>query len=178
MNIFSNFILKQSEILSRKWGLPKQDINSPDLYIPLMAFTTYVLMYGLIRGSSFSGDFTPEVLTQAVWRGVFLQLIESAIIKVGVNVLSSTLPFLDIFAYTGYKYVGLCINIFTRLFGGTVNFIISIYTASMLAYFILKTMAAVIPPISNSNALGPPRHLLLLAFAALQFIVLLILSWL
>ena len=35
------------------------DLNAPDLYIPLMAFITFVLLSGYVLGVS--GEFTPEV---------------------------------------------------------------------------------------------------------------------
>lgn len=30
---------------------PRMDINAPDLYIPIMAFTTYVLVSGIVLGT-------------------------------------------------------------------------------------------------------------------------------
>jgi len=164
----------QAEVYSRKWAAPRNDYNAPDLYIPLMAFMTYVLLSGLGKGLGSTG-FTPDVIIQAIWRCLLLHLIETGLIKLGVSLMSVPLPFLDVFAYTGYKYVALCINVISRLLGGTASFVVSMYTASMLAYFILKTMAAVVPPTTTT---GPPRHLLLLAFAAMQFVVILTLSWL
>mmetsp|Transcript_2974 Transcript_2974/g.4141 ORF Transcript_2974/g.4141 Transcript_2974/m.4141 type:complete len:297 (+) Transcript_2974:77-967(+) len=166
---------ESTESLSSKWAPPSLDINGPDLYIPLMSFITYVLLYGLSRASSIT-TFTPEILIQAIWRGLMLQLLETGIIKFGVNMMSGTVPFLDIFSYTGYKYVGLCINIATRVLGGSLNFVVSLYTASMLGYFFMKTMAAAVPDTGMNN--GPPRLLCLIAFAALQFVVVFILSWL
>lgn len=162
----------QTDQLSSKWALPKQDTNSPDLYIPLMSFVTYVLLCGLNTGiKGYGGQvFTPEVLVQTVWRCLLLQLAESVIIKLGVGVLSVSLPFLEVFSYTGYKYVGLCIGVISQLFGSTISTLASIYTTSMLAYFILKTLAAAVPVSTNTTG-GPPRHLLLLAFAAMQFVV-------
>ena len=38
---------------------PKEDVNAPDLYLPLMAFATYVLLFGYTLGAR--GTFTPEV---------------------------------------------------------------------------------------------------------------------
>lgn len=32
------------------YAAPREDINSPDLYIPVMAFVTYVLLCGLAAG--------------------------------------------------------------------------------------------------------------------------------
>jgi hypothetical protein len=89
--------------------------------------------------------------------------------------MSVTLPFLDVFSYTGYKYVGLCINLVSRVLGSTANFFVSLYTASMLGYFIMKTMAGVVP--ESAAVTGPPRPLLLVAFAAMQFLIIFVLSW-
>lgn len=139
-----------------------------------MAFMTYVLLYGLGKGLM-STEFTPDVIIQGIWRCLLLHLIEAGAIKFGVKLMSVPVPFLDVFAYTGYKYVALCINLLARLLGGYVSFFVSMYTSCMLAYFTLKTMAAVVPP---ATATGPPRHLMLLGFAAIQFVVVLTLSWL
>ena len=157
-----------------KWAVPSLDENGPDLYIPLMSFVTYVLLYGLCRASAIT-NFTPEIIIQAIYRGLILQLIESCVIKFGVNMMSVTLPFLDVFSYTGYKYVGLCINLVSRVLGSTANFFVSLYTASMLGYFIMKTMAGVVP--ESAAITGPPRPLLLVAFAAMQFLIIFVLSW-
>lgn len=162
----------KGEHTSHKFALPKQDKNAPDLYIPLMSFITYVLLFGLCKG--LESGFTPEVLINAIWRCLILQCVECLVIKFGLSLMSVPLPFLDIFAYTGYKYVGLCINTVARFFGTTFNFISSTYMSLMLAYFVLKSLAAVVP----IQATGPPRHLMLLAFAGIQFFVALILCWL
>jgi len=42
-----------------EWQSPRDDINSPDLYIPLMAIVTYILLYALHTG--FQGQFHPKV---------------------------------------------------------------------------------------------------------------------
>jgi protein transport protein YIF1 len=169
---------------THKWALPRSDINSPDLYIPLMSFLTYVLLAGFSKGMTTS-SFTPDVLIIAVWRCLFLQIIESVIIKVGVNVMSVSLPFLDVFAYTGYKYIGLCVNLITLLCVNLISlatsikviyyiyYIASLYTSAALGFFVLKSMAAVVPA---STSTGPPRHIMLISFAALQFVVAYVLS--
>lgn len=38
---------------------PKMDVNAPDLYLPLMAFITYILLVGFVAGAD--AKFTPEV---------------------------------------------------------------------------------------------------------------------
>mmetsp|Transcript_27577 Transcript_27577/g.108096 ORF Transcript_27577/g.108096 Transcript_27577/m.108096 type:complete len:86 (+) Transcript_27577:1083-1340(+) len=41
-------------------SIPRDDVNAPDLYIPVMALVTYVLLVGFISGTK--GVFTPEVI--------------------------------------------------------------------------------------------------------------------
>lgn len=111
--------------------------------------------------------FTPEVLIQSVWRCLILQMCETVVIKFGLSLMQVPMPFLDVFSYTGYKYVGLCISTLARGLGSTFGLGTALYTCFALAFFILKAMAAVVPTISS----GPPRHLMLLGFATIQFFV-------
>lgn len=125
-----------------------------------------------------SKSFSPDVIIQAIWRCLILQLIETSIIKFGINMMSAHVLFLDIFSYTGYKYLTLCINYIIKIIfyhSTIINIIISSCTSIMSSYFVLKTMAAVIPVGSTT---GPPRHLLLLGFAFMQFLVIITLSML
>lgn len=89
--------------------------------------------------------FTPEILIQSVWRCLILQICETVIIKFGLSIMQVPMAFLDVFAYTGYKYIGLCINTISRLFGNGFSFVVALYTCGTLAFFILKAMAAVVP---------------------------------
>jgi hypothetical protein len=154
---------------SHKWLAPRHDVNAPDLYLPVMAFVTYVLLVGYVKGTN--NNFTPEVLIQAVWICLLIQMVEAGVMKVGLSMLQTTLPFLDLFSYTGYKYVGLCLVTLSLPFGSTFYFLVSLYTAVTIAFFVLKTMAAAVPSANQLPAGGPPRHLVLLAFAGMQFIV-------
>lgn len=163
----------QTSSYSHKWAPPKFDINAPDLYIPLMAFITYVLLVGYVKGTN--NAFTPETLIRTIWSCLLLQLVEAAVAKFGIHMMQVSIPFLDLFAYTGYKYVGLCINTIVLSLGKTLYFFCCLYTGGMLAYFVLKTTAGAIPAVSTQ---GPPRHLMILGFAAMQFVMISLLSWL
>ena len=157
--------------LRNKWALPKDDTCAPDLYIPSMSFITYVLLYGLCTGMG-SGAFSPEILIQAIWRCFIVQVLEVGIVVVALNFINSSLPFLDIFSYTGYKYVGLCVSTLARTFGKVFSILTCLYTSAMLAHFILKSMASLVPPVDSSGR--PPvieRHWVLLGIAGTQFIV-------
>lgn len=82
------------------FATPRDDINSPDMYIPIMAFVTYILLNSLMAG--IRGAFQADLLGQtAGWALAFL-LTENIIIKFGCYLLNipSTF-FLDFVAYTG-----------------------------------------------------------------------------
>ena len=111
-----------------------------------MSFITYVLLYGLYTGMGSVDNFSPEVLITAIWRCFVVQLCEVGVTMVGLNLINGSLPFLDIFSYTGYKYVGLCVGIICRVFGSSVSTIVGLYTSGMLAFFFLKSMVSIVPP--------------------------------
>lgn len=166
----------QSDQVSRKWALPKQDVNAPDLYIPLMSFITYVLLYGLSRGMGGGATkFSPDLIINSVWRCLILQILEAVIIKFSANFLSVSVPFLDIFALTGYKYVALSLNTFSRLLNGYLNMVVSLYTSSMIAYFVLKSLATLVPPSQAEN--NSSRIFILLGFGAFQMLLIFFLSF-
>ncbi len=123
-------------------------INMPDLYIPLMSFVTYVLLIALLQGlkeASSQGAFSPDMLIQTIWRCLVVHLIESGLIKLAITYFGYNLKFGDAFAYCGYKYFGLSLTIVARLFGWAVTFIAGLYTSLAFAWFILKSLSALLP---------------------------------
>lgn len=175
----------QTGDIRTKWALPRDDTCAPDLYIPLMSFVTYVLLYGFWTGMSMTRNpkgllndaFSPEILITAVWRCFVVQICEVVVTMGGLSLINGSLPILDIFSYTGYKYVGLCVGIIARLFGSTIGTLVGLYTASMLSFFFLKTMVSIVPPSEQSNSVALSRHWVLLALSGLQFLVTVFLSW-
>lgn len=88
------------------YALPKEDINAPDLYIPSMAFVTYVILVGIIYGMG--GKFKPDMLGLTASSALIFSFLELLIIKLGCYLLSfgNELAFLDVMSYVGYKYIG------------------------------------------------------------------------
>ena len=85
---------------------PREYVNSPDMYIPLMAFVTYVIAASFIYG--LRGRFHPEVLGYTASRALAIMLIEFSIVKLGcylLNIQGDHTVF-DLLAYSGYKFVG------------------------------------------------------------------------
>jgi hypothetical protein len=73
---------------SRKFQVPMMDENAPDLYIPLMAFITYILVTGYAKGTK--NSFTPEVLVE-------VRLITHDLLRLQTNSIAVRLqqPFLE-----------------------------------------------------------------------------------
>ena len=164
--------------VSKMFALPRDDVNAPELYLPMMSFITYVLLCGYVKGTA--NSFTPEVLIQTLWRCLLLQLVETCVIRICINFMSvSTITFLDVLAYTGYKYVGLCFTVPIGILGYWIANIYCIYQAVALFYFVLKTLADATKPqrgVTN-NSFGPPRWVMVSSFAASQFFLSLLLVY-
>lgn len=152
------------------FALPHTDENAPDLYLPIMSLITYCLLCALCYGTA--GEFNPEVIADVTTKCFITQLLEVVIIRFGFYMMQTTIPILDLFAYTGYKYLGLTINIlFGILFGyldwGRSGYYVTfLWTASAASFFMLKTMANNIPV--ETAATGPKREVMVLAFAVSQ----------
>lgn len=151
---------------------PQHDDNAPDLYIPVMSLLTYVLLCALCYGTA--GKFDPDVLPDVTTKCLGFQLLEVIAIRIGFYLMEAPVPILDLFCYTGYKYLGLVINMFSGItvgnllgYGHRAYYFTYLWTATAVSYFILKVMANCIPRITS--AVGPKRQFMVLGFAASQF---------
>jgi protein transport protein YIF1 len=153
-----------------QYSLPHSDENAPDLYLPAMCLITYCLLCAFCKGTA--GEFNPEVIANTVTMCFVTQLLEVLAIRFGFYTMQAPVDMLDLFSYTGYKYLGLSMNMLFGLalghFGyGAVGFyIMFLWTASAASFFMLKTMANNIPTVTA--AAGPKREVMVLAFAASQ----------
>lgn len=157
----------ESNTQSTGFVSPRGDENAPDLYIPLMSLCSYVLLSGLLFGTS--GKFTPEIIKDILVYCMLTQCLEVFAIKLGYFLLQAPSNWLDLFSFTGYKYVGLCINMIVGLMLGYWFYnICLLWTASCVGYFMMKTFANNIPRMTSSA--GPKREFMVLGFAAAQMI--------
>lgn len=121
--------------------------------------------------------FKPEVLGTTVTSAIFVSFIEFCIIKFGFYLLSfgKDIPMLDITAYVGYKYVGLC---FCLIFGfiwplyGPL--LIWAYTGIAYAVFLLRSVKCTLFPESMCGFYNQERKnriyfLLVVAFLQMIF---------
>jgi hypothetical protein len=140
---------------------PREDINSPDMYIPLMAFVTYILLYTLITG--LRGSFRPDLLGSISGTALVVVLSEIALLKFAMYVLaiSSDSQLLDLVAYLGYKFVGVIVTLTVAEMwnrgggtGGWVGWTVFAYTFLANAFFLLRSLRYVLLPDSSPNSSG------------------------
>jgi len=152
---------------------PKEDINAPDLYLPTMAFITYVLLIGYVRGAAF--EFTPEVLGMTASKGLFTIMLELALLKFGFYLFNAfSVPLLDLIAYSGYKFVGAVLTVIGGfVMSSYIYWAVFFFTSFCMAVFMVKTLKIAFP---ESQGFGVERgtnrrNYFLLAVGGLQFLL-------
>lgn len=153
---------------------PLEDINSPDLYIPTMAFVSYVLLIGLFMGTRLV--FTPVVIGNTISTALIIISLEVLLVKIAVWLLGLelVLGLLDIVAFSGYKFVGSVINLIIGLFAGQEIFYGAYFINSLLfSIFLGRSLKAAIQNTSmqDSSTHERTRNYLLFAWVFLQFLL-------
>ncbi|CAK9807627.1 Protein YIF1B-A [Anthophora plagiata] len=148
---------------------PRYEKNAPDMYIPTMAFLTYILMAGLVLGTQ--QRFTPEQLgilaSSALAWGAIEILVH--IVSLYMMNLETSLSTLDLLAYCGYKYVGintiLAASLISRKFG---YYAVWLYFSASLAFFLMRSLKLRVIPQNHSSytASGNKRRLYFILFVA------------
>ncbi|KAH6894135.1 YIF1-domain-containing protein [Thelonectria olida] len=145
------------------WYLPpRDDINSPDMYIPVMALVTYILLSTMIAG--LRGEFQPELLGYTATKSLISVFIEIIILKLGCYLLSisSQSQLLDLIAYSGYKFIGIIVTIVVAEIlnggqgtGGLRGWAIFAYAYFANALFLMRSLKYVLLPETSSGSGGP-----------------------
>ncbi|XP_048326436.1 uncharacterized protein LOC107435945 isoform X2 [Ziziphus jujuba] len=151
-----------------KYKPPVYDINAPDLYIPFMAFGTYVVLAGFSLG--LQGKFSPEALNWLFIKGLLGWFLQVALLKSSLFFLggSSDAPFLDFVAYGGYCFTGLCFAVLGRILWNYSYYFLMPWFCLCMGTFLVKTMKRVL--FAEVRSYDSSRHhilLLLIAFAQL-----------
>ena len=131
---------------------PREDLNSPDMYIPVMAFVTYILLSTLLAGMR--GNFHPEVMGSTFGYALFVVIVEILILKLGTYLLAITneSQLMDLVAYSGYKFVGVIVTLLIsevvnlgKGTGGWIGWTVFLYTFLANAFFLVS------PLVDHSN---------------------------
>ncbi|QSL66585.1 hypothetical protein MERGE_000967 [Pneumocystis wakefieldiae] len=139
-----------NEAVVEGYRSPREDINSPDMYIPVMAFVTYVLLSSLLAG--FKGDFHPELLGTTALMALIIVAFEILAIKFGCYILSisNQTQLLDLVAYSGYKFIGIIVTMLSSIFHNLIlTYSVFFYTFISTAFFLLRSLRYIVLPESN-----------------------------
>lgn len=141
------------------WYLPpRDDLNSPDMYIPVMSVVTYILLSTLLAG--LRGQFEPELLGYTASKAMAVTGFEILGLKLGCYLLSisNTSQLLDLVAYSGYKFVGVIATIAVaemanggRGTGGWVGWSVFFYTFLANSLFLMRSLKYVLLPESAAD---------------------------
>lgn len=123
---------------------PREDLNSPDMYIPTMALVTYILLCAVLAG--LRGSFHPELLGSITTTALAVVIFEILCLKVAMYILSisNDSQLLDLVAYSGYKFVGIIVTLLaagiltpSKGTGSWVGWTVFIYTFLANAFFLV-----------------------------------------
>lgn len=132
--------------LHRDWTsenrLPRDDLNAPDLYIPMMAFMTWIIVSSISLATQTS--FSPAHFGKLASRGLSVVFVEVIFLK--CYYFYNAPPLLALVAWSGYKFVGACINALAFLmFGTTICYVVLLYNAIASSFVICKQQRVVFP---------------------------------
>lgn len=124
---------------------PRDDLNSPDMYIPVMALVTYILLSTVLAG--LRGSFHPELLGSITTTAIAVVIFEIVLLKVAMYILNITndSQLLDLIAYSGYKFVGIIVTLALAEVlsggngtGGVIGWSVFLYTFLANAFFLVS----------------------------------------
>ncbi|KAM3829961.1 protein YIF1B, partial [Vipera latastei] len=153
---------------------PRFDVNAPDLYIPAMAFITYLLVAGLALGMQ--NRFSPDLLGLLASSALAWLIAEVLAVLLGLYLaaVNTKLTPVDLVAFSGYKYVGMIASLLAGLVFGKTGYYtllgwccvtIFVFTIRSLRLKILSEATEGVPRRDTQNQV---RMYLTMAVAGLQ----------
>lgn len=121
---------------------PKDDVNSPDLYIPIMGLVTYILVWNVQKG--LEGSFNPENLYYKLSSTLAFVALDLVILKLGlyllVNTSSPAASFTELICYVGYKFIPLTLVLFFPSKPLALSICFKIYLFIAFGVFLLRSV--------------------------------------
>jgi len=149
---------------------PKDDVNAADLYIPLMSFTTFILMLAFNIGTG--REFHPDLLGITASKGFGMVFFEVIILKFIFHLLVANTSFLELLALCSYKFVGLVVTqIAGAIFGDNGYYLALIYSSLMMGFFMFKSLkqsSQMNSVTQNMESLGQSKDYVLYGAAFMQ----------
>nr|SVE74360.1 EOG090X0ATU [Daphnia barbata] len=133
---------------------PRYELNAPDLYIPAMAFVTYLLIGGVSLG--IQNRFSPEGLGIQASTALVWAVLEVLVIWVTLYVMNiqTKLTSFDILAFSSYKYVGMIVAVVVSFLMPSAYHIALIYVSVATMFFLIRSLKVQILPESSHDTYG------------------------
>ena len=173
--------------LATAYKPPSEDVNAPDLYIPTMAFFTYILLMSYAYAATHvERTFDPELIGVLASSTLVALLLETALCRFGLYLISAdNVPhLLDLLAYLSYKYVHAIVCLSLALSGGSglLYWGVVLVMGALQGLFMMRTMKRALTPVIDSSTLASPagggmgggamrNNYLLLIVGALQIVI-------
>ncbi|EEQ36619.1 putative transport protein [Clavispora lusitaniae] len=157
---------------------PSEDINAPDLYIPLMSFISYILLWALFSG--LRGDFHPEVFGYLASQTLACSFLDILIFKIGLYLLncSTQSSFWDLVSFSSYKYVAITVLLcWKNLFGGSwlAFYSVLFVLVGSLSLFLMRSLKFLVLPVgagdTSANTISNNQRRLRVQFLFLYSVV-------
>lgn len=134
---------------------PFEDINAPDLYIPLMSFITYILLWAIFQG--LKGDFHPELFGYLASQTLACSFLDILIFKVGLYLLncSTQSSLWDLISFSGYKYVSIIVLLCWKNIVGSswlVYYGVMLVVVSGLSLFLMRSLKFLVLPLGSGDS--------------------------
>ena len=149
---------------------PREDVNAPDLYLPLMAFLTFVVLVCFSMGA-LSDKFHPEVLGSTAFSALLCVFVESLLLYLGFYLISGEYvpPFLDLLSYSGYIFVSVVVNLSIGVFSSSfVYHVVTILTSFMSGIFFVRSVRDIV---LSGSGVGDKRSQIFLVVIIISQIV-------
>ncbi|XP_071912122.1 uncharacterized protein [Coffea arabica] len=123
---------------------PYCDINAPDLYIPMMAFGTCMVLAGFFLG--INGKFSPEALGVHFTTALLCWILQVLLLGAALHSLGGggDIPLLDLVAYGGYIFTAASVVIISRIIWDHLFCAITLWESFCMGVFLVKTMKRIL----------------------------------
>ncbi|KAJ9141181.1 hypothetical protein P3X46_031750 [Hevea brasiliensis] len=115
------------------------DINAPNLYIPLMAFGTYLVLAGFFLG--INGKFSLEALSVQLTNGLLCWLFQVLLLEATLHMLGDgDVPLLDVVAYGRYTFSVVSVAVLARIACRYCLYTVTLWECFCMGMFLVKIM--------------------------------------
>ncbi|KAF5376353.1 hypothetical protein D9757_008646 [Collybiopsis confluens] len=146
--------VQRSEQGQVEYFTPRDDFNSPDLYIPLMAIVTYILISAFHSG--LQSRFHPKILGESASSALAVIIVDFLFVYIGCYLLNvqANKQAVDIIAYCGYKFVGVILTILSSYMhlSTPLYYLVFFYFFFANGLFLLRSLRSLVLPDPSLSA--------------------------